>query len=187
MIGFAAALLLSVAGPAAGCSATDPPWLELAVIPSEPAGPDSAQRIAVHADGCVAIEFPRTDVRAGAYAFQLSGEEVAALARALRDDGIDRFDRQWVRASVRAHEESIQAAPAAGELQVSAVLCGDTHRVAWREGASTRVVSWYALAHDAARHPEVPELVALKRFVDRLGALALDQRLRRVADAKVAP
>jgi hypothetical protein len=187
MIGSIAALLLSASTAAAGCPSDEQAWLELALVASEPALPEPVQRIEVHADGCVVVEFPRISVRAGTYTLRLTGTELAGIAAAVRTEGVDRFDRSAVRTAVSTDELSIQAAPRPGQPEVSAVLCGNTHRVTLREGRDEQVVSWYALDHDAARHPDIVELVALKRFVDRIGMLAQDKRLVRAADTTVAP
>jgi hypothetical protein len=187
MIGSIAALLLSASTAAAGCPSDEPAWLELALIASEPAESEPMQRIQVHADGCVSVAFPRVSVRAGTYTMRLTGVELADLAATVRTEGVDRFEHTAIRAAVEADEAALRAAPRPGQPEVSAVICGNTHRVILREDGRERVTSWYGLDHDAARHPTVVELVAFKRFVDRIGILAQDKRLVREAAARVEP
>jgi hypothetical protein len=175
-----------LAGPLAwACQPTEPLRYSLQLIPSEVGGADTVRRIALGSNDCLQVHYPRFDVRAGDWSMNLPGNERAALDGMIAELKPMPFDPTALAARKAAVELQLRQLTegAVSRPQISYVAGASRHVLEIAPGTpQARKLAWTALAHDAQRYVELPELATLWRAVEALMALSEDPRLQRLSE-----
>lgn len=179
-------LALLLAGlPAWACEPTEPLRYSLQLIPSEVGGPDTVRRVTLGANDCLQVHYPRFDVRAGDWSLSLPSIERERLDGLVDEVNRTPFDAAGLTMRKRDLELQLRSAAETADSrpQISYVAGASRHVLQIAPGTpQARTLAWSALAHDAQRFTELPELATLWRAVEALMALSEDPRLQRLPE-----
>ncbi len=172
-------------GGLSACELSEPLRYRLQLIPSEVGGPDTVRRITVGANGCLQVHYPRFDVRAGLWSMMLSASELVGLDQRVAASEQGTFDPAALAARKQDVERQLRRGEARDDRpQISVVAGASRHVLELQPGSpQARKLAWTALAHDADRYPELPELAALWQAVEALMTLSEDPRLQRMTES----
>ena len=188
----------TVSGKAIVEYSRDPATLlvSLTELPSEVGSGEPGYSVEIHADGRVAVHFPRTSKRGGDYALTLDPSELEQLMRSLVAKRFVEFDAPEVRAKQRSLAAVRRAAIARGEVSrdyprisdpstIVIELRLDAYRPPDGSGAAravAKMVSWSGLRFDAQQYTELGELQDLAAIQAELEALMQHPDLERVGE-----
>ena len=170
--------------------------VSLTELPGEVGSGEPGYSVEIHADGRVAVHFPRTSKRSGNYTSTLDPSELEQLMRSLVAKRFVEFDAPEVRAKQRSLVAMRRAAIARGEVSrdyprisdpstIVIELRLDAYRPPDGSGAARAVaktVSWSGLRFDAQQYTELGELQDLAAIQAELEALMRHPDLKRVGE-----
>lgn len=140
--------------------------------------PDTALQVAMHVDGCVAVRFPKQDVRAGTHVWQAPKQRWLSLRAEVEASGVALLDAGAIKQRLKSAAEARAKAGAGADdgplLYVTAdenilefVLAADA------DGKQLRALNWTTLHADQLNLPHDPDLAriaALRTTFEELAA-----------------
>jgi hypothetical protein len=139
----------------------------------------SALTIGVREDGCVLVEFPIWDSRAGAQSFRLEQGELTEFRAALEDSGVSSIDPRRLLSEIGSQPaDDPSVSPGGTPYRSDAAILQFEFGPAVTRASSTH---WPGLSAGLLVAPSNRELSGIAAVRDRLIALSSDRRLRRPA------